>query len=172
MLTLTLAEQKAEQKAVEEFKALKATKFAEIDTAKKAIIQYDQDLAHLGEQNAEALKELDDVEEQLAMDKEFLAKLQKKCANTDTEFENRVKARLEEIEAVQDTIEILNSDESFADFDKTSNSFLQVSSFSQEQVRRAKAAAVLEKAASQTNQPKLALNQTTAFSLSTPTKGR
>ncbi len=41
------------------------------------------------------------------MDKEFLAKLQKKCANTDTEFENRVKARLEEIEAVQDTIEIL-----------------------------------------------------------------
>ena len=106
------------------------------------------------------------------MDKEFLAKLQEKCANTDTEFENRVKARLEEIEAVQDTIEILNSDESFADFDKTSNSFLQVSSFSQEQVRRAKAAAVLEKAASQTNQPKLALNQTTAFSLSTPTKGR
>ena len=106
------------------------------------------------------------------MDKEFLAKLQEKCANTDTEFENRVQARLEEIEAVQDTIEILNSDESFADFDKTSNSFLQVSSFSQEQVRRAKAAAVLEKAASQTNQPKLALNQTTAFSLSTPTTGR
>ena len=38
-------EQKAEQKAVEEFKALKATKLAEIDTAKKAINQYDQDLA-------------------------------------------------------------------------------------------------------------------------------
>ena len=51
-------EQKAEQKAVDEFKALKATKLAEIDTAKKAIIQYDHDIAHLGEQNVEAVKEL------------------------------------------------------------------------------------------------------------------
>jgi len=150
-------EQAAEKKSVEEFKQLKESKLAEIDTAKKAIMQFDQDLARLGEQNAQALKELEDVEEQLAMDKEFLAKLQEKCANTDEEFEKRVKSRLEEIAAVEDTIEILNSDESFSSFDKTSNSFLQVSSHEQEKARRSQAAAVLQKAASQTNQPKLAL---------------
>jgi len=150
-------EQKAEQKAVADFKALKESKLAEINTAKKAIIQYDQDLAAAGEQNAEALKELEDVEEQLAMDKEFLEKLQEKCADTDEEFEKRVKSRLEEIAAVEDTIEILNSDESFNNFGKTVDSFIQVSSSSEEKARRAKAAEVLQHAAARTNQPKLAL---------------
>jgi len=150
-------EQKAEAKAVEEFKSLKESKLAEIDTAKKAIVQFDQDLARLGQTNAESLKELEDVEEQLGMDKEFLKNLQEKCANTDEEFEKRVKSRLEEIAAVEDTIEILNSDDAFAAFDKTSNSFLQVSSQQQEKARRAQAAAVLQKAARDTNQPKLAL---------------
>jgi len=152
-------EQASEKKSVAEFEALKAAKVAEIDTAKKSIIQFDQDLARLGEQNAEALKELEDVEEQLAMDKEFLKTLNEKCANTDTEFEKRVKSRLEEIAAVEDTIGILNSDESFGAMDKTVNSFLQVSSQQQqqEQARRAQAAAVLQRAAAKTGQPKLAL---------------
>jgi len=148
-------EQASEKKAVEEFQALKAAKLSEIDTAKKAIIQFDQDLAALAEQNAEALKELEDTEEQLALDKEFLANLQKKCAASDETFEKRVKSRLEEIAAVEDTIEILNSDDSFANFDKTVNSFLQFSS--QEQQRRKRAVAVLQKAASDHEAPKLAL---------------
>jgi len=150
-------EQASEKKSVAEFEALKAAKTSEIDTAKKAIIQFDQDLARLGETNAEALKELEDVEEQLAMDKEFLETLNKKCANTDTEFEKRVKSRLEEIAAVEDTIGILNSDESFGAMDKSVNSFLQVTSSQQERARRAQAAAVLQRAASKTGQPKLAL---------------
>jgi len=152
-------EQKAEAKAIADFKALKESKLAEIDTAKKAILQYDQDLAAAGEKNAEALKELEDVEEQLALDKEFLQKLQEKCADTDEEFEKRVKSRLEEIAAVEDTIEILNSDDSFNNFGKTVDSFMQVSvsTSSQEKARRAKAAEVLQQAAARTNQPKLAL---------------
>jgi len=150
-------EQASEKKSVAEFEALKAAKTSEIDTAKKSIIQFDQDLARLGETNAEALKELEDVEEQLAMDKEFLETLNKKCANTDTEFEKRVKSRLEEIAAVEDTIGILNSDESFGAMDKSVNSFLQVTSSQQERARRAQAAAVLQRAASKTGQPKLAL---------------
>jgi len=150
-------ETKSEQKSVEEFKALKASKLSEIDTAKKSIIQFDQDLARLGQTNAESLKELEDVEEQLGMDQEFLKTLQGKCANTDEEFEKRVKSRLEEIAAVEDTIKILNSDESFANFDKTQNSFLQFSSTQEEKARRARAVDVLQKAARQNNQPKLAL---------------
>jgi len=150
-------EQESEKKAVEEFEKLKAGKEDEIETAKKAIIQFDQDLAALAETNAEALKELEDTEEQLANDKEFLETLQEKCANTDDEFEQRVKSRLEEIAAVEDTIKILNDDEAFATFDKSVNSFLQISSQQQEQQRRSRAAAVLQKAAAANNAPKLAL---------------
>jgi len=150
-------EQAAEEKALAEFTALKQSKLAEIDTAKKSIAQYDQDLAALAETNAESIKELEDVEEQLGMDKEFLENLNKKCANVDKEFEERVKARLEEIAAVEDTIVILNSDESFGAMGKTVDSFLQISSSTEEKIRRAKAVSVLQRAAAVSGQPKLAL---------------
>jgi len=149
------AEQKSEAKSVQEFTDLKASKIAEIDTAKATIVQYDQDLAELGEQNAEALKELEDTQEQMAMDQTFLATMEKKCAGSDEQFEARVKARLAEIAAVEDTIEILNSDTSFEAFDKTSNSFLQVNS--EEQNMRNKVVSVLRKAAAASQNPALAL---------------
>jgi hypothetical protein len=148
-------EQASEKKAVEEFEALKASKIAEIDTAKATIVQYDQDLAELGEQNAEAMKELEDTQEQLALDQTFLATLQKKCAGSDEKFEARVKARLAEIAAVEDTIEILNSDTSFEAFDKGVNSFLQVNS--EEQNKRNRVVSVLRKAASASQNPAIAL---------------
>jgi hypothetical protein len=148
-------EQASEKKAVEEFEALKASKIAEIDTAKATIVQYDQDLAELGEQNAEAMKELEDTQEQLALDQTFLATLSKKCAGSDEQFEARVKARLAEIAAVEDTIEILNSDTSFEAFDKSTNSFLQVNS--EEQNMRNRVISVLRKAASASQNPAIAL---------------
>jgi len=149
------AEQKSEKTAVEEFQALKESKLAEIDTSKATIVQYDQDLAELGEQNAEAMKELEDTQEQLALDQTFLATLNKKCAGSDEMFEARVKTRLAEIAAVEDTIQILNSDTSFEAFDKTSNSFLQVDS--EDKDKRNKVVAVLRKAASNSKNPALAL---------------
>jgi len=148
-------EQKSEKKAVEEFESLKASKIAEIDTAKATIVQYDQDLAELGEQNAEAMKELEDTQEQLGLDQTFLATLNKKCAASDEQFEARVKARLAEISAVEDTIEILNSDTSFEAFDKSVNSFLQVNS--EEQNKRNKVVSVLRKAAAASQNPAIAL---------------
>merc|ERR1740130_51988 len=149
------AEQASEKKAVEEFTALKESKIAEIDTGKATIVQYDQDLAELGQQNAEAMKELEDTQEQLALDQTFLATLNKKCAGSDEMFEARVKTRLAEIAAVEDTIQILNSDTSFEAFDKTSNSFLQVDS--EDKDKRNKVVAVLRKAASNSKNPALAL---------------
>jgi len=150
-----IEEQASEKKAVEEFQALKQSKIAEIDTAKATIVQYDQDLAELGQQNAEAMKELEDNQEQLALDQTFLATLNKKCANSDEQFEARVKARLAEIGAVEDTIEILNSDTSFEAFDKSVNSFLQVNS--EDQNKRNRVVAVLRKAAANSKNPALAL---------------
>lgn len=65
--------------------------------------------------------------EQLALDETFLANLEEKCAQTDADFARRTKSRNEEIEAVADTIKILDSDESFDAFNKSINSsFLQV----------------------------------------------
>jgi len=148
-------EQASEKKAVEEFTALKESKIAELDTAKATIVQYDQDLAELGQQNAEAMKELEDTQEQLALDQTFLATLNKKCAGSDEQFEARVKARLAEIAAVEDTIEILNSDTSFEAFDKGVNSFLQVNS--EEQNKRNRVVAVLRNAAAHSKNPALAL---------------
>jgi hypothetical protein len=148
-------EQASEKKAVEEFQALKESKIAEIDTAKATIVQYDQDLAELGQQNAEAMKELEDTQEQLGLDQTFLATLNKKCANSDEQFEARVKARLAEIAAVEDTIQILNSDTSFEAFDKSVNSFLQVNA--EDQNKRNRVVAILRNAAAHSKNPALAL---------------
>merc|ERR1719274_372398 len=131
-------------------------------SGKEAIAAYDADIAEFGEKYAQAAKELEDTEEQLAMDKEFLAKLKKICAEHDAEFERRMKGRLEEIAAVEDTIKYLNSDEAFNVFDKTVNTaLLQVGSQDQEtqetKALRREALAVLRQAASRSANPGLAL---------------
>jgi len=62
---------------------------------------------------------------------------------------------LAEIPAVEDTIEILNSDKSFEDFDKSVNSFFQVNS--EEQNERNRAIYVLRKAAPDSQNHAIAL---------------
>jgi len=148
-------EQASEAKAVAEFKALKAAKLSEIQTAEKAITQFDADVASLGERNAEEVKELENRELNLARDQAFLADLKQKCAATDAEFDQRTKARMEEIAAVDDAIKILNSDESFANFDTTVNSFVQIGA--EKSQARSRAVAVLQKLVSQSNSPKVAM---------------
>merc|ERR1719330_733554 len=113
------AAQKAEAKSVKEFEALRAAKESEIASAKKAVTQMDAQLAAAGEKHAQAAQEFEDTQAQLELDRTFLAKLKEKCAMSAEEFDTRVKDRMAEIEAVQDTIKILNSDEAFDVFDKT-----------------------------------------------------
>eukprot|EP00928_Gymnodinium_smaydae_P070348 TRINITY_DN5419_c0_g2_i2.p1 TRINITY_DN5419_c0_g2~~TRINITY_DN5419_c0_g2_i2.p1 ORF type:complete len:704 (-),score=230.98 TRINITY_DN5419_c0_g2_i2:90-2201(-) len=151
--------QQSEKKDKEDYAALKAAKEDEIAAGRKAIVQLDADLAEFGEKHAQAAKELEDTKDQLAMDTEFLAKLKEKCSESKTEFDARVKSRLEEIAAVEDTIGILNSDDSFDAFDKSVNTaLLQIaSSNQQEQALRARAVAVLRKAANGAETAQLAL---------------
>merc|ERR1719377_19173 len=116
---VNLAEaQKLEAKSKAEYEALKAAKEDEIDTGRKLIVSIDAQLADLQEKFAEELKELKNTKEQLAMDEEFLKNLKEKCATMDEDYEKRTKDRLAEIDAVTDTIKILNNDESFEAFDK------------------------------------------------------
>mmetsp|Transcript_18653 Transcript_18653/g.40751 ORF Transcript_18653/g.40751 Transcript_18653/m.40751 type:complete len:692 (-) Transcript_18653:119-2194(-) len=151
--------QSDELKAVEQFESLKAAKLEEIAAADKAVIQIDADLAEFGEKHAQELKEFEDTKAQLALDQEFLASLQKKCSESSEEYDARVKSRLEEIAAVEDTIKILNTDEAFDVFDKSvSTAFLQLSTVSrEEQVRRQRATSVLRRVESLSGAPQLAL---------------
>merc|ERR1719188_2468593 len=104
------------------------------------------------------------------MDQAFLTDLKQKCAEGDAEFEARMKSRLDEIAAVEDTIKIINSDEAFKQFTKTtkgfvedqkfveqSSAFIQTGAASKEAGRRARVADLLRKAAGHTGSPKLAL---------------
>merc|ERR1719203_1570938 len=113
--------QKNEAKAKAEFEALEAAKKEEIAAGEKAVASMGQQIADHTEKHAVAIKELEDTQAQLELDRAFLADLEKKCAETEEEFERRMNARNAEIVAVQDTIGILNSDEAFDNFDKSVN---------------------------------------------------
>merc|ERR1740130_2349863 len=150
--------QKSEAKAKSEFDALKAAKDDEIATGKKLIISIDASIADFQEKFAQASKELEDTQDQLGMDTEFLGNLEAKCANTDADFDKRVKDRMTEIEAVADTIKILNSDESFESFDKMEAPvFFQLSESSSQKERRSRVVSVLQQAARVSGKPQLAL---------------
>jgi len=148
--------QKDELKAREDYESLKASKEEQIASAQAAVEQLDQGIAENGEKNAQALQDHDDTQAQLALDQEFLASLKRKCSESSAEYDARVKSRLEEIVAVQDTIKVLNEDKAFDNFDKTVNvAFMQTGSAKGKSLVRARAAAVLQRAAA--GEPKLAM---------------
>merc|ERR1719217_431535 len=148
--------QKTEAKAKAEYESLKAAKEDEIETGRKLIVSIDGQIAELQEKYATEAKELQNTEEQLALDEEFLKNLKEKCATMDADFDKRTKDRLAEIDAVTDTIKILNSDESFEAFDKmVAPVFLQTDSSMKE--RRQQAVLALQRAASLTGSPQIAL---------------
>lgn len=113
--------QKSEQQAQADFKALTAAKQAELAAGQKQLEQFSQDLAQFREKQIQAWQELEDTKAQLKIDQEFLRNLLKRCAESDKEFEERMKSRNEEILAVQDTIAFLNSDTAFDAFEKNVN---------------------------------------------------
>jgi DNA repair exonuclease SbcCD ATPase subunit len=138
----------AEKKAQEDYAALKAAKEEEIAAGRKAIVQLDADIADFSDKHAAAAQELADTAAQLELDKTFLETLKEKCSESAEEFDKRVKSRLEEITAVDDTIAILNTDEAFDVFDKSVNpSFLQTSSaLSSHEQRKKRAIVELQRA--------------------------
>jgi len=150
--------QKSEAKAKSEYESLKAAKEDEIATGKKLIVSTDGSIAEFQEKYAQASKQLEDTQDQLGLDTEFLKNLEEKCANTDADFDKRVKDRMTEIAAVTDTIKILNSDESFEAFDKmVAPVFFQSASSSSMKERRQQAVIALQRAARVAGSPQIAL---------------
>jgi len=144
-----LADAKAkEAKEAQDFATLKSAKIEEIKAGRALVAQLDKEIAAIKAKHAQAFKELEDTRVQLGLDQEFLGNLKKKCSVSDKEFAQRVKDRLEEIAACDDTIAIINSDEAFDNFQKTVNtpSFLQLSAQEESQMRRQRVTSVLRAA--------------------------
>merc|ERR1719163_2306615 len=78
----------------------------------------------------EMQNDLGDTGEQIVEDKKFLADLGANCATKEKFFEENVAMRGQEIQALADTIKVLNDDDALELFKKTlpgASSFMQIS---------------------------------------------
>lgn len=145
--------QKLEKERAAAFAELRSSKTMEIEAGEKMAEQKEDELATTDMDLAEAKEDVDETKAALAADQKFVTNLKSTCKDADSKFEERKKNRLEEIEAVADTIEILTEDEA-RDAMKGTFSFMQVSSSTTVyETRRLHASRVLRSAAAATQAP-------------------
>merc|ERR1719502_1431338 len=138
-----LEAQKEEQEKAAAFAELREAREAEIAAAEKQSEEKEDELAQTDMDNANAKEDLERFMAELSETQKFLLNLKKTCEEAAENFALRKKARLEEIKAVSETIEILTSDEA-RDAMSGTYSFVQTSSLKS---RRQQAAALLRKVA-------------------------
>jgi hypothetical protein len=143
--------QKEEMAAQQAFEDLKAAKEAEIKAGTEQKDAKTQELADTDAKLADDKQNLEDTRNSLSADQKFLMNLKETCQMTDQEWEERQKARQEEVQAVSEALAILSSDDAHDTFTSTFN-FLQT----EEQGKRDQAAKVLFTAAKKYANPKLA----------------
>merc|ERR1719311_211140 len=121
------------------FEELMTSKTSEIGAAGKAI---ETKTARVGEVAVEIVQAAADekaTEKSVAEDIEFKANLGKMCAIKQKEMDERRKLRAQELEALSDTIKMLNSDDALELFKKSvpsaAASFVQTASTSRSQMR-------------------------------------
>merc|ERR1719463_778167 len=150
------ASQKEEMQNQAAYEDLKAAKEAEIKAGTDQKDTKTQELADTDQKLADSKQDLDDTRNTLSADQKFLLNLKETCAMTDSEWEERQKARQEEIQACSQALAILSSDDAHDTFTKTFN-FVQVSRESklQNQEQRTKAANMLMAAAKKFSNPRL-----------------
>merc|ERR1719399_2615982 len=108
-----------ENAAVAEFESLVAAKEKEIAAATEAIEMKTEKNGEMAVKIVNLKNDLEDAQESLAEDQKFTAELKKGCATAGADYDARVKARAEELVAVQETIKILNDDDALDLFKKT-----------------------------------------------------
>merc|ERR1719428_1054892 len=125
-----LESEEASQKA--SFESLVAAKQKELEAATQAIEEKTARVGNFAVEVATMKNELEDLTEALAKDKEFLANMDKACADKRKEWEAYKKTQATELIALAETIKILNDDDALELFKKTlpgpaaATSFLQV----------------------------------------------
>merc|ERR1719158_1171143 len=145
--------QKEEQEGQAAYEDLKAAKEEEIKAGQDQSETKTQELADTDAANAQAKQDLEDTRNSLAADQKFLMNLKETCQNTDAEWEERQKARQEEVKACGEALSIPSSDDAHDTFTKTFN-FVQVRMV--ESGAASKAESLLFAAAKKTGRPRLA----------------
>lgn len=129
-----------EESAKSGFTTLVASKEKEISAAGKAVEGKTARVGELAVSVVQAKADLEDTQDAMSEDEKFKAELATSCATKSKEWDERQKLRAEEVEAISETIEMLNGDDALELFKKTLPSaaaFLQVSTSTRTQQRRA-----------------------------------
>merc|ERR1719214_19343 len=146
--------QKEEMTAQSAYQDLKAAKESEIKAGTELMETKQQELADTDQKLAEDKEDLEATRDSLTADQKFLMNLKETCQNTDQEYEERVKARQEEIKGCSEALAILSSDDAHDTFTSTFN-FVQ-SRMTLQSRKRDEAAKVLREAGRKLNSPRLA----------------
>jgi len=136
------------------YEDVKAAKESEIAAGQEQKDTKTQELADTDSALAQAKQDLEDTRNSLSADQQFLMNLKETCQMTDQEWEERQKARQEEIVACGEALAILSSDDAHDTFTKTFN-FVQVEVSKTQEMSREKASAILFQAAKTYGNPKL-----------------
>jgi chromosome segregation ATPase len=108
----------SENAAIQAFDDLVAAKTKEINALTVAVEEKSTRLGEVGVSMAQMGGAMGDAEDSLADDKKFLADLEKNCGTAQATYDAVVKSRTEELLALADTINLLNSDEALELFKK------------------------------------------------------
>jgi hypothetical protein len=151
--------QKLESSRAATFAELREAKTAEIEGGEKSAEAKEDEKAKADFDLSEAKEDLGETKATLEEDTKFLANLKSTCSNADENFENRRKARVAEMTAVGETIEILTADDAKDAMPGTfkEQSFLQMSSSTSSTDLRRRAAQMLRRTAARTGSPELVL---------------
>merc|ERR1719214_293392 len=122
------------------------SKSSEIAAAGKAIETKTARAGAVAVETVQAKADMESTEKSVAADTLFKANLKKNCAVKQKEWDERCKLRAQEIEAISDTIKMMNSDDALELFKKTlpsaaasaSASLIQTATASRAQIRTAK----------------------------------
>ena len=115
------ASQKEEMQNQAAYEDLKKAKEAEIKAGQDQKDTKTQELADTDQTLAQTKQDLEDTRNSLSADQKFLMNLKETCAMTDSEWEERQKARQEEIQACSEALAILSSDDAHDTFTRTFN---------------------------------------------------
>lgn len=103
--------QKDEESNQASYEGLKKAKTEEIESGLAMVDSKKDQLAETDEKNSASKQDLEDTQSSLSADQKFLATLKEKCSQTDLEYEERLKTRRLEIEAVSKALVVLSGDD-------------------------------------------------------------
>merc|ERR1719182_1347956 len=128
-----------EAEAKTTFQTLMTSKKAEIEAAGKAVETKSARVGTVAVEIVQSKADLEKTQKAVEEDTQFKANLKKNCATKQKEWDERQKTRADEIKAISETIEMLNSDDALELFKKTlpaSAALIQTSATTRTQMRR------------------------------------